>query len=143
MLASGSRASLEFVKVGFLILLSAELQQCSFFGNLEVILKTAFSILLANVDTCVKDWKIGVENCKHDPMGEDLFADIGMRKNGVTGTEVFDITKDGCCQVKRPGNEKENGKLKPDCGSTNTPAIHPFKKPAEYKQCMEAAEKVM
>ena len=69
------------------------LQQCSFFGNLEVILKTAFSILLANVDTCVKDWKIGIENCKHDPMGEDLFADIGMRKNGVTGTEVFDITK--------------------------------------------------
>ena len=43
--------------------------------------------------TCVKDWKIGIENCKHDPMGEDLFADIGMRKNGVTSTEVFDITK--------------------------------------------------
>ena len=54
MLASGSRASLEFVKVGVLILLSAELQQCILFGNLEVILKTAFSILLANVDTCAK-----------------------------------------------------------------------------------------
>ena len=32
------------------------------------------------------------------------------RKNGVTGTEVFQITKDGCCQVKRPGNEEENPK---------------------------------
>ena len=54
--------------------------------------KTAFSMLSANVDTYEKDtarnWKIEIENCKHDPMGEDLFADIGMRKNGVTGTEV-------------------------------------------------------
>ena len=60
-------------------------------------LKDSIQYSLANVDTCVKNWKIGVENCKHDPMGEDLFADIGMRKNEVTGTEVFDITK---CQIR-------------------------------------------
>ena len=39
-----------------------------FFGNLEVISKTAFSILLANVDVCdkdtMKDWKIGEEHGK-------------------------------------------------------------------------------
>ena len=87
-------------------------------------------MILANVDTCVKGWKIGIENCKHDPMGEDLFADIGMRKNGVTGTEVFDIINDGCCQVKRPDDEEENQKWKPDCGSTNNLAIHPSKKRA-------------
>ena len=49
---------------------------------------------MSTIDHCVKDWKIEVENCKDDSMGEDLFVDIGMRKNEVTGTEVFDITKD-------------------------------------------------
>ena len=36
----------------------------------------------------VKDWKIGVENSKYGPMGEDLFVEMCMRKNGVTGTKV-------------------------------------------------------
>merc|ERR1712014_390779 len=112
-------------------LINCEGVKYGFFGNLEVISKTAFSILLANVDTCntdtVSDWKVGIEKGKYGPMGEDLFAEMCMRKNGVTGTEVFDITKDGCCQAKRPGNEKKNK----------------TKKPAEYEACMEAAEKVM
>ena len=59
-----------------------------FFKNLEVISQIAFSILLANVDTCdkdtVKDWRIGVENSKYGPMWEDLL-EMCMRKNGVTG----------------------------------------------------------
>merc|ERR1712113_866596 len=117
-----------------------------FFGNLEVISKTAFSILYANIEKCdtdtVKNWKMGVENGKYGPMGEDLFAEMCMRKNGIAGLETFDISKDGCCEAKRPGNLKHFKKWKPDCGSTNTPAIHPFKKPAEYKACMEAAENV-
>ena len=74
--------------------------------------------------------------------GEDLFAEMCMRKNGVLGIELFDISKDGCCEAKRPGNEKKNKKWKRDCGATNTPAIHLFKKPAEYKKCMEEAEEV-
>ena len=36
-----------------------------FFGNLEVSSKTAFSILLANINKCqydtVKNWKVGIE----------------------------------------------------------------------------------
>jgi hypothetical protein len=128
-------------------LINCEGVKYGFFGNLEVISKTAFSILAANIDTCdkdtVKEWKVGLEHGKHGPMGEDLFAEMCMRKNGVTGTEVFDVTKDGCCAAKRPGNEKKNKKWKPDCASTNTPAIHPFKKPEEYKKCMEEAEEVV
>ena len=58
--------------------------------KLEVISEIAFSILLANVTTCdkdtMKDWKIGIENCKYAPMGEDVFAEMCMKKNGVTGT---------------------------------------------------------
>jgi len=128
-------------------LINCEGVKYGFFGNLEVISKTAFSILAANIDTCdsdtVKDWKVGIEKGKYGPMGEDLFAEMCMRKNGVTGMEVFDITKDGCCQAKRPGNEKKNKKWQPDCSTTSTPAMHPFKKPAEYAKCMEEAAEVV
>merc|ERR1719414_579496 len=90
--------------------------------------KTAFSILVANVDTCssdtVSNWKEGIDH----------------GKNGVTAMEMFDISKDGCCEAKRPGNEKKNKKWKPDCGSTDTPAMHPFKKPTQYQDCMDATE---
>ena len=51
----------------------------------------------------MKDWKVGVEKGKCIPIGEDLFAEMCMRKNGVPGMEMFDITKDGCCEAKRPG----------------------------------------
>merc|ERR1712050_443866 len=130
----------------------AFLQNCEgvkygFFGNLEVFSKTAFSILLANIDTCdkvtVKDWKVGIEKGKYGPMGEDLFAEMCMRKNGVTGIEMFDISKDGCCEAKRPGNEKKNKKWKPDCAISDVPALHSFKKPAEYKACLKATEEAV
>lgn len=124
------------------------LQNCEgvdygFFGNLEVFSKTAFSILVANVDKCktdtVSDWKVGVKNGRYGPMGEDLFAEICLRKNGVTEIEAFDITKDGACEAKRPGDQKKNKKWKADCAVASTPAIHPFKKPTEYFACMDAA----
>ena len=44
-------------------------------------------------------------------MGEDLFAEMCMRKNGVSAIEAFDISKDGCCEAKRPGHEKKNKKI--------------------------------
>jgi len=124
------------------LMVNCEKVKYGFFGNLEVLDKTAFSILVANIDTCshdtVKNWKVGIENGKYGPMGEDLFAELCMRKNGVTAMEMFDITKDGMCEAKRPGNEKKNKKWKPDCAHTDTPGIHPFKKPADYTACFEA-----
>jgi len=117
-----------------------------FFGNLEVFSKTAFSILLSNLDTCkhktVSNWKVGIDKGKYGPMGEDLFAEICLRKNGVEELDAFDITKDGCCAAKRPGNEKKNKKWEPDCASTSSPAMHPFKKVDAYFKCMDAAKDV-
>ena len=46
-------------------------------------------------------------------MGEDQFAEMCLRKNGVKELEAFDITKDGCCAAKRKGLEKKNKKWKP------------------------------
>ena len=49
--------------------------------------KTAFSSLIANIDTCHKDilkvWKVRVEKAKYSPIGEDLIAEMCMRKNGT------------------------------------------------------------
>lgn len=124
------------------------LQNCEgvdygFFGNLEVFSKTAFSTLVANVDRCktsvVSNWKQGVKGGKYGPMGEDLFAELCLRKNGVSEIEAFDITKDGACEAKRPGDQKKNKKWKADCSAAATPAIHPFKKTKEYFECMDAA----
>jgi hypothetical protein len=129
----------------------AFLQNCEkvdfgFFGNLEVVSKTAFSILIANIDTCkhktVANWKVGIKNGKYGPMGEDLFAQICMEKNGVAKLDAFDITKDGACPAKRPENMAKSKKWHADCATTNTPAIHPFKKPTEYFACMKAARDV-
>ena len=35
------------------------------------------------------------------------------------------------------GSSKKSKKWKPDCAATETPAMHPFKKPDEYAACME------
>merc|ERR1712187_321513 len=55
-------------------------------------------------------WKIGVKNGKYGPMGEDLFAEKCMEKNGVAKVEAFDITKDGACPANRPKDQEKNKK---------------------------------
>lgn len=127
----------------------AFLQNCQkvdygFFGNLEVFSKAAFSILVSSVDKCktsdVSNWKIGVKGGKYGPMGEDLFAELCLRKNGVTEMEAFDITTDGACPAKRPADQRKNKKWHADCSATSTPAIHPFKDVKSYFECMDAAK---
>jgi len=138
-----ARIHLMPVPAGGAFLQNCEKVDYGFFGNLEVFSKTAFSILVANIDVCkhktVANWKVGIKNGKYGPMGEDLFAQICMEKNGVAKLDAFDISKDGACPAKRPVNLKKFKKWKADCSQTSTPAIHPFKKPKEYFACMKAA----
>jgi len=130
----------------------AFLQNCpevdfGFFGSLEVFSKTAFSILLANIETCkkttVSDWKIGVKKGKYGPMGEDLFAQICMEKNGVAKEDAFDISSDGLCKAKKPLDQKKTMWWHADCSATHTAAIHPVRHPDEYTKCLEAAAPLM
>ena len=90
---------------------------------------------MPNDKDTAKDWKKGIEKGEYGPIGEDLFAEMCMRKNESL---VFDVSKDGCCEAEK--SHKMNWKR--NCATTNTPAIHLFKKPAEYKKCMEEAEDV-
>ena len=53
-------------------MVNCEKVKYGFFGNLEVLDKTAFSILAANIDSCSNDtignWKVGIEKDKYGPM---------------------------------------------------------------------------
>ena len=56
-----------------------------YFGNLEVYSREAFTTLIRNIDTCKTsiNWKLGVQNGKWGPMGEDLFAQACLDSVGV------------------------------------------------------------
>lgn len=114
-----------------------------FFGALEVFSEVAFSSLLANMDKCNKTlpWTIGIENGKYGPMGEDLFAEICLEKNGVLKIDAFDIKKDGLCPGDRPKDQKKNKKWVPNCAQATTPAIHPLRKIWEWEKCYTEASR--
>merc|ERR1711957_174050 len=75
-----------------------------------------------------------LQNCQYVDYG--LFAEICMAANGVDKVEAFDVSIDGACPAKRPEDEKKNKKWKSDC-NVNVPAMHPFKKPAAYFECLD------
>jgi len=113
-----------------------------YFGNLEVFSQVAFKTLIANIDMCKASaevhWKVGIQNGKYGPMGEDLFAQKCLGMLGVRRVEAFDITTDGACPADRPQDQQNNKKWKPNCAETSTAAMHPFKKKDEWFQCWEA-----
>jgi hypothetical protein len=107
-----------------------------FFGNLEVISKTAFSTFLSNLEDCTYalNWKV-------TPMwGEDLFMQRCMDLHGVDKVQDFNIVTDGLCEADRPVGQKKNLKWKPDCSVAKTPALHPFLKPEDYFTCLAATQ---
>merc|ERR1712203_162227 len=75
--------------------------------NCEYVDYGFFGVLVGNLDTCYTevDWKVGVKGGKYGPMGEDLFAEVCMSKNGVHKVEAFDVTTDGACPAKRPKDQ--------------------------------------
>jgi len=114
--------------------------QYGFFGNLEVISKTAVSVLTTYLEDCHAvfapcandgcDWKWGA-------WGEDVFAQRCMDHHYVDKVEAFHITTDGACKADRPEGEKNNKKWHAtDCSQLTTAAAHPFKKPKEYFKCL-------
>merc|ERR1712238_282621 len=67
---------------------------------------------------------------------EKIYSLSCMAANGVDKVEAFDISVDGACPAKRPEDEKKNKKWKSDC-NVKVPAMHPFKKPAAYFECLD------
>jgi len=114
-----------------------------FFGNLEVFSHHAIATYLGNLDNCksVLNWKGSEKDTGYQPWGEDLFAQICMDLTHVDKVTAYDITTDGACEAYRPDDEKKNKKWQPDCSTTFTAALHPFKKPNEYFECLRLTQK--
>jgi hypothetical protein len=112
-----------------------------FFGNLEVISKTAFQTLLDNLDVCKADasidWKVGIKKGKYGPMGEDLFAQACMDAHNVKRVTNFGLSQDGACEAKRDADQRKNKLWQPHCDSAYGASFHPFKKTAEWKTCYD------
>merc|ERR1711997_1001000 len=114
--------------------------QYGFFGNLEVITRTAAQVLTKYLENCHAefapcandgcDWKWG-------PWGEDVFAQRCMDHHYVDKVEAYDLTNDGACKADRPTGEKDNKKWhSEDCSTLTTAAAHPFKNPKDYFKCL-------
>merc|ERR1719282_1703962 len=113
-----------------------------FGGSLEVYSNKAFAVFLANLEDCKLNlcWKGGC-GWKWGPWGEDLFAQRCMDRFHVEKIQDFGLTTDGACPADRPKDQRMNKKWKPDCANTLTPAMHPFKKPSDYFNCLGAIMK--
>jgi len=113
-----------------------------YFGNLEIFSAKAATTYMANLEDCKKTLNyLGKEKAYgNEAWGEDLFAQKCMDKHGVDKVDIFDITTDGACPGDRPKGQEKNKKWKPDCGTTKTPAMHPFKKPGDYFECLKATQ---
>lgn len=113
-----------------------------FFGNLEVFSKIAWTKLLANIDQCKADtevinWQVGIKKGKYGPMGEDLFAQTCLDKEGVKHIPAFDMTVDGACESKRDKGQEKNKKWQPHCDWQYGVTFHPFKDVAGWAKCHE------
>merc|ERR1712122_442420 len=111
-----------------------------FFGNVEVLSNEAFSKLLHSLDSCSADieWA-SMTATTWGPIGEDLFAQKCMDKNGVSKIQNFDLTTDGACPSikKKMGQEKATKPVKPECDRYTTPVMHPFKTKEDWFACYE------
>jgi len=114
-----------------------------FFGSLEVLSHNAAGTYMKNLDDCKQALNyLGSEKITgNEPWGEDLFAQRCMDLHGVDKVQAFDINTDASCAAWRPEGQKKNRKWRPDCATAQTPAIHHFKKPEEYFNCLKATQR--
>jgi len=114
-----------------------------FFGSLEVLSHNAAGTYMASLDDCMTslNYKGSEKLTGNEPWGEDLFAQRCMDLHGVDKVAAFDINTDAACAAWRPEGQKKNKKWRPDCATTQTPAIHHFKTPTEYFDCLKATQR--
>jgi hypothetical protein len=114
-----------------------------FFGSLEVLSHNAAATYMANLDDCTSalNYKGSEKITGNEPWGEDLFAQRCMDLHGVDKVAAYDINTDASCAAWRPEGQKKNRKWRPDCATAQTPAIHHFKTPKEYFDCLKATQR--
>jgi hypothetical protein len=113
-----------------------------FFGSLAVISHDAAATYMANLDDCKTALNyLGKEKVSgFQPWGEDLFQQRCMDLHKVDKVAAYDLNTDAACEFWRPEGQKKNAKWRPDCAVTQTAAIHPFKQPKDYFDCLKATQ---
>merc|ERR1711997_663643 len=110
---------------------------------LEVWSHNAAGTYMKNLDDCKMslNYKGSEKLTGNEPWGEDLFAQRCMDLHKVDKVSAFDINTDASCAAWRPEGQKKNRKWRPDCATAQTPAIHHFKTPKEYFDCLNATQR--
>jgi hypothetical protein len=110
-----------------------------FFGSLAVVSHDAARTYMASLDDCKASLNyLGKEKITgFQPWGEDLFQQRCMDLHKVDKVAAYDLNTDAACEAWRPEGQKKNAKWRPECSTTSTAAMHPFKKPEEYFKCLK------
>lgn len=114
-----------------------------FFGSLEVLSHQAAATYMKNIDDCKStlNYLASEKKFGSEPWGEDLFAQRCMDLHGVDKVDAFDLNTDAACAAWRPEGQKKNKKWLPDCATVKTPAMHHFKTPKLYFDCLKATQR--
>jgi len=115
-----------------------------FFGSCAVVSHNAAATYMANLDDCKSTLNYMSSDDKDtgsQPWGEDLFQQRCMDLHGVDKVAGYDLNTDASCAAWRPEGEKKNRKWLPDCSVTHTPAMHHFKTPKLYFDCLKATQR--
>jgi len=123
----------------------------SFHGSLEVISKDAFGTLLDNLDDCLETlpWRNGT-HAHFKYYGEDKFLQFCMDKHGITRVpsrqmvdnvpkeqNIYGLHLTVSCPGHRTKFEETIQKWHPNCSRSVTAAIHPFKTPEAWLECLK------
>jgi len=115
-----------------------------YFGSCGVVSHNAAATYMANIDDCRSALNYMSDNDKdtgNQPWGEDLFQQRCMDLHGVDKVAGYDLNTDASCAFWRPESEKKNRKWLPDCATVQTPAMHHFKTPELYFNCLKATQR--
>jgi len=115
-----------------------------FFGSCAVVSHNAAATYMANLDDCEATLNYMSADDKDtgmQPWGEDLFQQRCMDLHGVDKVAGYDVNTDASCSSWRPEGQKKNRKWLPECALTKTPAMHHFKTPKLYFDCLKATQR--
>jgi len=115
-----------------------------FFGSCAVVSHNAAATYMANLDDCEASLNYMSADDKDtgmQPWGEDLFQQRCMDLHGVDKVAGYDLNTDASCAAWRPEGQKKNRKWLPECALTKTPAMHHFKTPKLYFDCLKATQR--
>jgi hypothetical protein len=142
-----SRLASQEVTANGLYITNCHFVKFGFFGNLEVVSRTAMETFLNNMEVCKTQFNWMRKGKEY---GEDLYAQKCMALHGVDNVEDFGISDDQVCvAIEKAIKAKACHKGEPcdllpftslpNCLDSTKIAYHPLKDPTDYFACLSNA----